>query len=232
MLKLKASLKKQSRVNRSKRKLFHLIHLYWNVISLIRGLVSLPFLNLLHQQNDLDNRKPLTYAVLVFQEAQKSKICEMKVEKTLNPVLNPKVITYISAPYNLQVGFYKSLVLYERVEFFDPRETPYIPINPLPKFKGQGKHKHQARGAAQAARPPATFERKRFAQDRREKPGRGGGRPNSKPPGMNDPYGIDIAPLNIFENQILPVGVHNLSKTFRPNMATIRVFFFGHKVYS
>ena len=152
MLKLKASLKKQSRVNRSKRKLFHLIHLYWNVISLIRDLVSLPLLNRLHQQNDLDNRKPLTYAVRVFQEAQKSKICEMKVEKTLNPVLNSKVLTYISAPYNLQVGFYKSLVFYcfsdteehfERVEFFDPRETPYVPINPLPQFKGQGKHKHQ-----------------------------------------------------------------------------------------
>ena len=33
-------------------------------------------------------------------------------------------------------------------------------------------------------------------------------RPHVKPPGMN---GIDIAPLNIFENQVIPVGVHNLS---------------------
>ena len=46
---------------------------------------------------------------------------------------------------------------------------------------------------------------------------------------MNDPYGIDIAPLNIFENQVIPIGVHNLSKSFRPNMATIRVLSLGTK---
>ena len=46
---------------------------------------------------------------------------------------------------------------------------------------------------------------------------------------MNDPYGIDIAPLNVFENQIIPIGVHNLSKSFRPNMATIRVLSLGTK---
>ena len=46
---------------------------------------------------------------------------------------------------------------------------------------------------------------------------------------MNDPYGIDIAPLNIFENQIIPIGVHNLSKSFRPNMATFRVLSLGTK---
>ena len=40
---------------------------------------------------------------------------------------------------------------------------------------------------------------------------------------MNDPYDLDIAPLNVFENQVIPVGIHNLSKSFRPNMATIRV---------
>ena len=31
---------------------------------------------------------------------------------------------------------------------------------------------------------------------------------------MKDPYVIDIAPLNIFENQLIPVGVHNLFKSF------------------
>jgi hypothetical protein len=62
-----------------------------------------------------------------------------------------------------------------------------------------------------------------------EKPRRGAGRPNAKPPGMIDPYGIDIAPLNIFENQVIPVGVHNLSKSFRPNLATIRVLSLGTK---
>ena len=74
------------------------------------------------------------------------------------------------------------------MEFFDPRETPYIPTNLPTHFKSQGKHKHQARGAAQAVRPPAYSERNHFAQDRREKSGRGDGRPNSKTPGMNDPY--------------------------------------------
>ena len=33
--------------------------------------------------------------------------------------------------------------------------------------------------------------------------------------------------MNIFENQVILTGIHNLSKTFRPNLATIRVFFFG-----
>ena len=46
---------------------------------------------------------------------------------------------------------------------------------------------------------------------------------------MNNPYGIDIAPLNIFENQVIPIGVHNLSKSFRPNMATIPVLSLGTK---
>ena len=44
-----------------------------------------------------------------------------------------------------------------------------------------------------------------------KKTGRGDGRPNSKALDMNDPYGIDIAPLNIFENQLIPIGVHNIS---------------------
>ena len=46
---------------------------------------------------------------------------------------------------------------------------------------------------------------------------------------MNDPYDLDIAPLNVFENQVIPVGIHNLSKSFRPNMATIRVLSLGTK---
>ena len=27
-----------------------------------------------------------------------------------------------------------------------------------------------------------------------------------------DCYGIDVAPMNIFENQVIPVGIHNISK--------------------
>ena len=72
------------------------------------------------------------------------------------------------------------------MEFFNRREIPYIPINPLTQFKGQGKHKHQARGAAQAVRPPAYSERNHFAQNRREKPGRGDGRPNLKLSGSRE----------------------------------------------
>ena len=36
-----------------------------------------------------------------------------------------------------------------------------------------------------------------------------------------DCYNMDIAPMNIFENQIIPVGIHNLLKKFRPHLATI-----------
>ena len=48
---------------------------------------------------------------------------------------------------------------------------------------------------------------------------------------MNDPYGIDIASLNIFETQIAPVGVHNRSKSFRPNMAIIRVLLWAQSLF-
>ena len=40
---------------------------------------------------------------------------------------------------------------------------------------------------------------------------------------------MDVAPFNIFENQIIPVGLHNLSKSFRPNLTTTRVFSLGTK---
>ena len=32
---------------------------------------------------------------------------------------------------------------------------------------------------------------------------------------------MDVAPINIFENQVIPMGLHNLSKNFRPNLTTI-----------
>ena len=38
-----------------------------------------------------------------------------------------------------------------------------------------------------------------------------------------DCYGMDIAPLNLFENQVIPVRIHNISKSFSPNLDTIRV---------
>jgi len=35
--------------------------------------------------------------------------------------------------------------------------------------------------------------------------------------------------LNTIEKQVIPVGFHNFSKSFRPNMATIRVLSLGTK---
>ena len=34
--------------------------------------------------------------------------------------------------------------------------------------------------------------------------------------GEKDVYGIDVAPLSIFENHVNPVNVHTLSNSFRP----------------
>ena len=38
-----------------------------------------------------------------------------------------------------------------------------------------------------------------------------------------------LPPLNLFENQVIPIGLHNLSKSFRPNISTIRVLSLGTK---
>ena len=44
-----------------------------------------------------------------------------------------------------------------------------------------------------------------------------------------DCYGMDVAPLNLFENQVIPVRIHNISKFFSPNLNTIRVLSLGTK---
>ena len=44
-----------------------------------------------------------------------------------------------------------------------------------------------------------------------------------------DCYGMDVAPLNLFENQVIPVRIHNISKSFKPNLDTIQVFSLGTK---
>ena len=41
---------------------------------------------------------------------------------------------------------------------------------------------------------------------------------------------MDVAPLKIFENQVIPTGLHDISKSFRPNLATARVFSMGTKL--
>jgi len=35
--------------------------------------------------------------------------------------------------------------------------------------------------------------------------------------------------MNIFENQVVPIGIYLISKSFRPNLATIRVVSLGMK---
>lgn len=58
-------------------------------------------------------------------------------------------------------------------------------------------------------------------------PNRGRGRrPFVRQTGESDPYDMFIAPLNIYKNQVLPIGIHNL---FRPNLATVRVLLLGTK---
>ena len=42
--------------------------------------------------------------------------------------------------------------------------------------------------------------------------------------GEIDAYSMDVAPISIFKNQVIPMGLHNLSKSFKPNLATTRVF--------
>ena len=32
---------------------------------------------------------------------------------------------------------------------------------------------------------------------------------------------MDVATLYVFENQAVPMGLHNLMKTFKPNIATL-----------
>ena len=57
----------------------------------------------------------------------------------------------------------------------------------------------------------------------------GRGRGFTRNQGENDAYSMDVAPMNIFENQVIPMGLHNLSKSFKPNLATTRVFSLGTK---
>ena len=47
--------------------------------------------------------------------------------------------------------------------------------------------------------------------------------------GENDLYDMSISPMNIYEIQVLPIGIHNLSNSFRPNLTTFRRM--NNKVY-
>ena len=57
---------------------------------------------------------------------------------------------------------------------------------------------------------------------------RGGGR-ITRNQGENVTYCMDVAPMNMFENQVVPLEFHKLSRSLRPNVRTARVFLSGTK---
>ena len=64
---------------------------------------------------------------------------------------------------------------------------------------------------------------------RKRKQRRTKGRSLYRQSGETDPYDITVALLNIYENQVILVGLHNLSNSFRPNLSSIRVLSLGTK---
>ena len=48
--------------------------------------------------------------------------------------------------------------------------------------------------------------------------------------GKTDRFDIHVCHHNIFENQIVPVELHKLSKSFKPNLATMRILSVGTKL--
>ena len=92
-------------------------------------------------------------------------------------------------------------------------QIPFITLN---EFRGGGSgHASSARGSLRGR-------------------GRRGGRGRgfTRNPGEIDAYSMDVAAMNIFKNQVIPMGLHNLSKNFKPNLATTRVFSLGTKFIS
>ena len=59
-----------------------------------------------------------------------------------------------------------------------------------------------------------------------------GRRAFSRQTGESDPYDMSIAPLNIYENQVIPAGLHNLSKKFKAKFVDNSSFIVRNKVYS
>ena len=104
------------------------------------------------------------------------------------------------------------------------KESPGIK---LPNMALQGTlKKHQHSYQPQIKKNPNVNQQKQFL---RQSGPSNSKRPAAKSGGEVDPYSLDIASMNIFENQVIPIGVHNISKSFRPNLATIRVLSLGMK---
>ena len=79
----------------------------------------------------------------------------------------------------------------DREHLFSTGQSPH-------PYKKQSHKQFGGCGAFQGTScPMANQNSVASAQDRRGKPARGDGRPNSKSLGINDPYGIDIGPQPI-----------------------------------
>ena len=135
---------------------------------------------LLHLLKDRVKAKQLTSEAQLNNAPSRSKAIIKKVENIISLNLKEKVTKYNFYLHNLQDGFNKSLVFicfsdtggYTREEFFDPRETPYVPINSPKPSSHQGRAKTQAHGrggASNAGRPPASSGKQFFANERRER---------------------------------------------------------------
>ena len=71
--------------------------------------------------------------------------------------------------------------------------------------------------------PKEYEQQKQFFANQRPPISGKSGRTAFRPLGDLDPYSPDLAPMNIFENQVITIGIHNLSKSLTPNLATFRV---------
>ena len=96
-------------------------------------------------------------------------------------------------------------------------------------LKGSSRRQRSEQSEKKSQSSDRSFHKERaFSADRgrgRSQTSRGRFYPSSQQKGQNpfDPYSIDKAPMFIFENQVTPINVHNLSKTFVPNLITNRV---------
>ena len=78
----------------------------------------------------------------------------------------------------------------------EPSVSVTVPQNPPQPFRNVNRGRGRGRN---------------FTRGFGRRDGRGFRRDNAKNAGENDAYCMDVAPLNIFENQVVPMGLHNFS---------------------
>ena len=108
----------------------------------------------------------------------------------------------------------------------DQRNTPVFNKKSYQQAKKMAENKHNRPKNAHPNQHSDYKQQKQFF--RKEGPSNVK-RPAFKPQGEVHPCSPDFAPMNIFENQVIPIGIHNLSKSFRPNLATVRVLSLGNE---